>query len=101
MITPMIKRGVAALTVASCLFTVGIGAAHADDASYLAYLQEHGFNWPPVPGVQLHGGHVICDQLRGGATPDEVAASYNHFPSVMPAGWLEAAQHELCPDTLR
>lgn len=98
----MMMRGIlAALAIAVCSLTGGAGVAQADDESYLAYLRDHGYNWPPVPpGAQLNGGRIICDALRGGQTPEQVAASYNRFPSIMPAGWIEAAQHELCPETL-
>lgn len=70
--------------------------AHADDASYLAALNTAGV--PMIHGNQgaITGGHTICDQLRSNGSVS--------VPFGMMSPWrnqiIDAAQHELCPDTL-
>jgi hypothetical protein len=76
-------------------------AAHADAQSYLAYLQSHGTNtslWPDTRKVDA--GERLCSMLHSGMTPDQIIGSAG-FHVVDAQGILDAAQHELCPDTLR
>lgn len=93
------------------------GTAHADDASYQQYLISHGYGGsigpavgPGGPMVPLPGGmfvdwgrtysdgHMLCDRLHSGASRADLAREYSwspYFPLI-----IDAAQHELCPDTL-
>ncbi len=74
--------------------------AHADANSYLAYLQSHGINTAlNSPAKNLQAGFYACDALHAGQTPDQVAGS-QPFNFVDVRGVIDAAQHELCPDTL-
>ncbi|MGB3475354.1 MAG: hypothetical protein WBA69_11315 [Mycobacterium sp.] len=41
----------------------------------------------------------LCQMLRGGASPDDIRRM--PFGAMDVAGVLDAAQHEICPDTLR
>lgn len=88
--------------------------AHADDASYQQYLLNHGYGGgigPALPGAvatipgafvdwgrTYSDGHMLCDRLHSGATVTDLAHQYSwsqYFPLI-----IDAAQHELCPDTL-
>jgi hypothetical protein len=75
-------------------------AAHADDASYIRYLNDHGITigMTNTPSSQLSAGRMVCDNLRAGADPH---AGMNFLTrGLVPDGAVDAAQHELCPDTL-
>ncbi|PEG60571.1 DUF732 domain-containing protein [Mycolicibacterium boenickei] len=72
------------------------GSAHADERSYLAAL---GPQLLPTTSL-LTLGRTICDKLRyGGSTPENVLMSWELVGWANPQ-MVEAAQHELCPDTL-
>jgi hypothetical protein len=91
--------------------------AHADDASYQDYLLQHGYGGAVGPAVSPNGpkvgvpglfvdwprtfadGHMLCDRLHSGATYHDLEAQYGAMPNWHPI--VDAAQHELCPDTLR
>jgi len=96
----------------------GAGTAHADDASYQQYLIDHGYGGSIGPAVGPNGpkitipgafvdwpatisyGHLVCDELHGGATLGDIQAKY---PAWRPGDLRQvynAAQSELCPDTL-
>jgi Protein of unknown function (DUF732) len=73
--------------------------ARADDQSYLQYLNDHGtrvvaFN----DSTRIAYGYQACGMLRNGMSVDAIAGS---SPVSDGRGIAEAAQHELCPDTLR
>jgi hypothetical protein len=92
------------IIVAGQLF--GTGDAHADDQSYLNYLNSHGFEWrrtmDPIPmtgGDAVNGGHWICNNLHAVQPPDGGSA-FNTWNIPQLPLLIEAAQHELCPDTL-
>jgi Protein of unknown function (DUF732) len=75
--------------------------ARANDQSFLNYLAAHGQSttaWPMSPAQFVILGHGICTNLHAGADP---LAGTNPIERVT---WgpiaVEAAQHELCPDTL-
>lgn len=88
------------LTILAALALALAPVAHADDASYMDYLHSHG--WGPqapveaMPGMMEKSGHAICGQLHSGMHPEDVAASMRPNNAIA----VEAAQHELCPDTL-
>lgn len=76
------------------------GPVLADDASFLGYLNTHGFtpgapaDW--MPDINVKNGHHLCGQLRAGFPLEDLRASMSPRYTVM----IEAAQHEICPDTL-
>jgi hypothetical protein len=75
--------------------------AHADANSYLDYLASHhiatGLN---TPGFNVSAGLHACDMLHAGLSPQQVIASDPTAIGVDIPGVVDAAQHELCPDTL-
>jgi len=89
--------------VLSGLATVALVAAapvHADANSYLDYLASHHINTPPhSPPLLVMDGLRNCQLLHAGMTPEQIVLG---TPSLQDErGMIEAAQHELCPDTLR
>jgi poly(3-hydroxybutyrate) depolymerase len=75
--------------------------ARADDQSFLNYLEAHGQSttqFPYSPGKFVMIGHMICTNLHSGADPLAGASPIDRA-TWGPIG-VEAAQHELCPDTL-
>jgi len=87
----------------SGLATVALVAAapvHADANSYLDYLASHHINTPPhSPPLLVMDGLRNCQLLHAGMTPEQIVLG---TPSLQDErGMIEAAQHELCPDTLR
>jgi Protein of unknown function (DUF732) len=79
----------------------GAGYARGDGNSYLAYLADHHISTAiNSPSRYLQAGFFTCDALHAGQTPDQLAAS-SPFALVDIHGMIDAAQHELCPDTLR
>jgi hypothetical protein len=72
--------------------------AHADDASYLAALQAQGV--PTGPGfTPMTAGYNICMSLRAGMKPADAALNFGWMNAWGPV-FVDAAQHNLCPDTL-
>ncbi|CAJ1494685.1 DUF732 domain-containing protein [[Mycobacterium] kokjensenii] len=107
--TRILRAAVFAGTVAIAL--LGSAPAHADDASYLAALDANGVFRSGPPNARLSAGHRFCNQLRSGATVDQVVDAYVRRPSfggpsmvddltVNLRPVIDIAQHELCPDTL-
>lgn len=68
-------------------------------ASYLNYLDENGIGYyDNSPASRLAIGHAICDNIRYSGNP---RAGFNLVSNAMVSQQLiDAAQHELCPDTL-
>jgi hypothetical protein len=96
--------GGAAVALACLASVAGAGAAHADSNGYITELQGAGV---PIlglegPGRYINAGYTICTMLRAGETP-EVAANSSGFGQLY--FWkmqlVTAAQHNLCPDTLK
>ena len=76
------------------------GVAHADDESYLNNLSQHGFQvmWQSRPFL-LSAGQGMCNDLRAGQTPGQVA-DHSAFPNATHQNLVDmatAAQRELCP----
>jgi hypothetical protein len=72
--------------------------AHADDTSYLAYLSSHGTFFPALSdSVRIYAGQQVCGMLHQGQTPEQIASAPGPTDH---RGIVDAAQHELCPDTL-
>jgi len=77
--------------------------AHADEKSYLNYLESHGFKYQNNPGLTTPSGavkfgEIICENLRRGRPAKD------RFGKKVADGIskvvVDAAQHELCPETL-
>lgn len=75
-----------------------IKEAHADANSYMAYLADHG-TYAGGQAKALNAGFYACNALHAGQTPDQILSGV-HFTMMDVRGVIEAAQHELCPDTL-
>jgi hypothetical protein len=89
--------------IAACIAALIATAppARADDQSFFKYLEAHGQSttaWPHSPGKFLTVGHEICTNLHSGADP--LAGSSPIDRATWGPIGVEAAQHELCPDTL-
>lgn len=85
-----------ACAIVAISLLVSAPVAHADDASYLAALNAAGV--PMIHGDQgaIAGGNTICDQLR---STGAVSVSFG-LMSAWRGQIIDAAQRELCPDTL-
>jgi len=73
--------------------------AHADDQSYIDELNAHGVLAVAGPQQEIKMGHQVCDYLHTGKGRP---AADGFLPIQRP--WanpiIDAAQHNLCPDTL-
>jgi hypothetical protein len=99
----MFLRVATLIAAASATAAIGSAApnAHADDQSYLNYLQAHGTNTSQFgygPGQFVMVGHMICTNIKAGADPLAGASPIDR--AILDPVAVEAAQHELCPDTL-
>ncbi|SHQ63138.1 Protein of uncharacterised function (DUF732) [Mycobacteroides abscessus subsp. bolletii] len=93
----MIKIAAAAAVAASIVFAP---AAYADDDAYLDELSGQGFQvmWQSRPFL-LAAGNGMCNDLRNGETPEQVA-SHSNYPNATPANLLamaRSAKRNLCP----
>lgn len=72
----------------------------ADANSFLGYVHSHQINTGMASDSKvLHAGMFACESLHAGQTPDDVVAGVRmSFMDVR--GLIDAAQRELCPDTL-
>jgi hypothetical protein len=72
--------------------------AHCDANSYLAYLASHRTFVVALDNATIvsYGLHA-CEMLHSGMTPEQIGSmlSVSDIPGI-----VDAAQHELCPDTL-
>ncbi|MFL0278105.1 hypothetical protein [Mycobacterium sp. SMC-19] len=80
------------------------GVASADEQSYLDSLAAHGMTYgAPVigiasPALAIRGGNDICANIRYSGDP---RAGFNPLTNAsIPDYMIDAAQHELCPETL-
>jgi Protein of unknown function (DUF732) len=79
---------------------VAAAPGHADANSYLDYLASHRINTPPhSPPLLVMDGLRDCQMLHAGMTPEQIVQGTPSLQDVR--GMIEAAQQELCPDTLR
>jgi hypothetical protein len=73
--------------------------AHADANSYLTYLNEHGIiTGYFVDAKKVEQGLTVCRELRAGMSREMIIGPIVLIPD--PNAVIDAAQHELCPDTL-
>ncbi|HEU0189807.1 MAG TPA: DUF732 domain-containing protein [Mycobacterium sp.] len=77
--------------------------ASADDASYLAKLNQSGVPIPVSNQVRLSTGHYLCGRLGISAPKKDLVRELTHTFFYDPAAaqvQIDAAQSELCPQTL-
>jgi hypothetical protein len=97
---------------------VAVAPAHADDRGYYDYLQSTGAlgpqPWAVYPYTEeprmIYEGHRVCDGLRSGMSRDGMIHTFDYDTYRRPPPWapyvnvseaiVDAAQKELCPDTL-
>ncbi|MEB3031525.1 DUF732 domain-containing protein [[Mycobacterium] nativiensis] len=93
----------AAMTLIPGTLLFGTAPAHADDKSYLSYLDSHGFKYSNSPGLVTPSGAItfgklICENLRRGRP------ARDRFDKKIADGIskvvVDAAQNEMCPETL-
>ena len=97
------KWRLAAMALIPGTLMIAAAPAHADDKSYLNYLEAHGFKYQNSPGLTtpagaIEFGGIICQNLRRGRpAKDRFGVKVaDGVTKVM----IDAAQRELCPDTL-
>lgn len=97
------KWRVAVLTLIPATLVSVAAPAQADESSFLRYLDTHGFKYQNQPGLTTPSGAVqfggiICQNLRRGRPAKD------RFDAKLASGisqvLVDAAQHEICPDTL-
>jgi len=72
--------------------------AQADDQSFLQTLRDQGQYMPPwLDRARIGGGYWTCGQLHAGVPRAELVPQ---FVQVDGNVFIDAAQHELCPDIL-
>ena len=87
-----------ALIISAALATAA--PAHADGDSYIRYLNDHGTFVPGInDAVRISRGAKVCTDLHNGMTPQQEIDA-NPIVYFDLRGVIDAAQHELCPDTL-
>lgn len=105
-----IVRSAAALVVAAAATAP---TAHADDGSYLAQLNASRVAIPVTDHIKVTSGHYICAQLRmyghtgtyrSGISPGDLVRQLTntfYFSPEAADAEIQAAQDQLCPETLR
>src|SRR3984957_19690801 len=74
--------------------------AAPDGDSYIRYLNDHGTFVPGInDAVRISRGSQACTSLHNGMTPQQILDA-NPIVYFDLRGVIDAAQHELCPDTL-
>lgn len=73
--------------------------AHADRDSFMQYIRDRQINTAHYPEANIVASGIrACEVMRQGMNADEISQGL----SIVDArGIADAAQHELCPDTLR
>ncbi|BBY41682.1 hypothetical protein MMAN_58160 [Mycobacterium mantenii] len=85
---------------ASALLIATAAPARADGASYIQYLNDHNIFVPGInDAVRISRGSQVCVSLHNGMTPQQIIDA-NPIVYFDLRGVIDAAQHELCPDTL-
>jgi hypothetical protein len=94
------------VVVAFAALTIPVGAAlfttpaYADGDSFIRYINDHGIYDPGInDSIRISRGVQACTQMHNGMTAQQVVESQPIVYFDL-RGVVEAAQHELCPDTL-
>jgi len=94
----IVRSSATVLIISAALATAA--PAHADGDSYIRYLNDHGTFVPGInDAVRISRGSQVCTSLHNGMTPQQIIDS-NPIVYFDLRGVIDAAQHELCPDTL-
>jgi hypothetical protein len=94
-----VLRWLATVLTVPAAVTVAAPAC-ADGDSYIRYLNDHGTFVPGInDAVRISRGSQVCTSLHNGMTPQQIIDS-NPIVYFDLRGVIDAAQHELCPDTL-
>lgn len=98
----VMKRFLIATVAASLSALAVAGPAQADDQSYLDAFNSYGFVAPWfTDSEKLYAGHRVCELIHSGMTPEDIVRRFHNPPlNYSPPQAIDAAQHELCPDTL-
>lgn len=102
----LIRGAVAAALAAVAVLAASVTgpAAQADKMSFMDYLIAHGYTAryaggsPVWPANTFLYGYMACSNFRDGYTLDQQLPRYWNLPEYPLVA--EAAQHELCPETL-
>ncbi|MDD7812840.1 DUF732 domain-containing protein [Mycobacterium sp. CSUR Q5927] len=88
------------VTAASLGLLLGsAGVAQADDQAFLEQIPPRNyFSMWSTDASRLAGGYQICTSIKTGTPPNVIAESYRFDDGW---AWVNAAQRELCPDTLQ
>lgn len=90
----------AGIGIAAAVLLLGTAEpAQADEQAFLDQIPPRNYisMWQPDAG-RLMTGYNVCTMLRGGTPPQVVAEGFTNGDGWP---WVNAAQHELCPDTLQ
>lgn len=85
---------------------IGAPSAHADDQGFLNELRSNGFPGWSVGGQQMPDGvlvaqgYMACNRLHLGESPDQLVGQLSPNDAGTGRMLIQAAQHNLCPDTL-
>jgi hypothetical protein len=96
---PHLRRWIVAPLVPLATALTLAAPAHADDQSFIDYINSHGvptFNRSAAVG----DGYKICAQIREGMSPDDAINQSMGFQRLWSPQIVYAAQHELSPNTL-
>src|SRR3954467_11209333 len=82
---------------------ISMPAAHADEQGYLDELASQGVHpfFTMTAGNLVNGGMQMCNLMRSGMSPQDAANSLGILSGVLGVPAASAAQHQLCPDTMR
>jgi hypothetical protein len=96
---PHLRRWIVAPLVPLAAALTLAAPPHADELSFIDYLNSHG-----VPtllrSAALGDGYKICAQIHEGMSPDDAINQYMGFSRLWSPTTVYASQHELCPNTL-
>ncbi len=96
----MMVRLIAISSAAIAAALVATTPASADADGYIRYLNDHNIFVPGInDAVRISRGSQVCTSLHNGMTPQQVIDA-NPIVYFDLRGVIDAAQHELCPDTL-
>lgn len=95
----MMKKTAALLALSLSLLAAPV--AHADDTQgFLDDLTAAGFPMLSGPARAIAGGYLVCQELRGGMSVEQVAGQANFMERPYVGQLISVSQHRLCPDTL-
>lgn len=89
----------ASVAAAVALAGVAPPAAHADELSYIQYLDDNGLRPMLRPdGALIQEGFNVCSSFRAGNTRDEIIQQYAISLNPNIPALVDAAHQHLCPD---